>query len=84
MVLCLGQFFTSSDVCEKEWKDCLEGRILSPVPLYILGPLSSDQETFYKHVSIEDGGEMCSNITYLGELPNLYVISKWLVFMLAP
>ena len=66
MVLCLGQFFTASDACEKEWKECLDGEIQSPIQLYILGPVSLDQEPFFSHLSIEDGGEMCFNITYLG------------------
>jgi len=66
MVLCLGQFFTASDSCEVEWKACLDGKIQSPVPLFILGPTSSDHESFYSHVSLDDGGEMCHNITFLG------------------
>ena len=70
MVLCPGQFFTASDVCETEWKECLDGKIQSPVPMYILGPMSADQEQFYSHISLDDGGEMCHNITYLGK--NVY------------
>ena len=66
MVLCLGQFFTASDSCNVEWKECLDGNIQSPVPLFILGPMLADQEEFYSHVLIDDGGELCQNITYLG------------------
>lgn len=67
MVLCLGKFFASTVDCEREWKECIDGKLKSLVPLYILGPVSPDEEPFYKSVSIEDGGEMCTNVTYLGK-----------------
>lgn len=65
-VLCPGQLFSVSDSCEKEWNDCKSGQIKAPLPIYVLGPSSNDQLDYFKDVSIEDGGELCENITYLG------------------
>eukprot|EP00795_Rhopilema_esculentum_P013136 gene13136-3928_t len=67
VVLCPGQFFAASDQCEKEWKECITGSIKAPLPFYILGPTIPEFESFYTQVSLEDGGELCHNITYLGK-----------------
>eukprot|EP00794_Sanderia_malayensis_P016735 gene16735-18431_t len=65
-VVCPGQFFEVSDSCEKEWKECCDGIIKAPLPVYILGPISKDELMFYKDMK-DDGGELAENITYLGK-----------------
>eukprot|EP00118_Oscarella_pearsei_P012021 m.85212 g.85212 ORF g.85212 m.85212 type:complete len:354 (+) comp36434_c0_seq6:140-1201(+) len=38
---------------------------LVPLPTYILGPVTASQSKLYGK-SVEDGGDLCSNLTYLG------------------
>ena len=40
--------------------------ITAPLPTYVMGPISKDQVSFYG-TSGYDGGELCDNITFLGE-----------------
>ena len=39
---------------------------LVPIPTFILGPLSTEHAQFYGNLS-SDGGELCNNVTCLGE-----------------
>lgn len=41
--------------------------VTAPLPIYILGPRSSDCEKFYEGIGF-DGGELAENITCLGNL----------------
>ena len=52
----------------------------APIPFYILGPTTPEFESFYTQVSLEDGGELCHNITYLGK--NYFLFKIELIFSL--
>lgn len=40
---------------------------LVPIPTYLLGPTEKQEMKHYASVSLENGGELCENVTYLGE-----------------
>ncbi|KAK2568165.1 CWF19-like protein 1 [Acropora cervicornis] len=37
-----------------------------PIPTYILGPTEKLESSYFSEVSLENGGELCENVTYLG------------------
>ena len=37
-----------------------------PIPTYILGPTEKEEVNYFASVSLDSGGEMCENVTYLG------------------
>ena len=41
--------------------------IIAPIVTYILGPNEGVEVPFYGQKSLEDGTELCENVTYLGE-----------------
>ena len=38
-----------------------------PIPTYILGPTEKQEMSYFSPVSLDNGGEMCENLTYLGK-----------------
>ena len=38
-----------------------------PIPTYLLGPTEKQEMKHYTSVSLENGGELCENVTYLGK-----------------
>lgn len=48
-----------------------------PIPTYILGPTEKLESNYFSEVSLENGGELCENVTYLGENNNYYWLSIW-------
>ena len=37
------------------------------IPTYILGPTEKQEISYFSSVSLENGGEICENLTYLGK-----------------
>lgn len=37
-----------------------------PIPTYILGPTEKQEVSYFSSVSLDNGGELCDNLTYLG------------------
>ncbi|XP_065844438.1 CWF19-like protein 1 [Oscarella lobularis] len=64
MLLCIGNFFGSSFE-EAKWSQYKDGSAEVPLPTYILGPVSAEQVAFYGE-DVENGKELCTNLTYLG------------------
>lgn len=60
-LLCVGNFFGSSD---KEWKQCKDGKISVPVTTYVLGP---NDELHVPMYQCNSGDELAPNINYLGK-----------------
>ena len=44
----------------------------APLPTYVMGPTSKDHVSFYDPLG-HDGGELCDNITFLGEFVSVCV-----------
>uniref|UniRef100_V9KJE3 CWF19-like protein 1 n=1 Tax=Callorhinchus milii TaxID=7868 RepID=V9KJE3_CALMI len=63
LLLCVGNFFGSTEEAESEWEDYKTGVKKAPMQTYVLG--ANNQETA-KHFSEVDGCELAENITYLG------------------
>lgn len=61
ILFCVGSFFSNTAACREEWAQYIEGKDQVPLATYILGPTSSEQAHFY------DGGELCPNLTCLGQ-----------------
>ena len=38
-----------------------------PISTYLLGPTEKQEMKHYVSVSLENGGELCENVTYLGK-----------------
>ncbi|KAL5479933.1 hypothetical protein EMCRGX_G023536 [Ephydatia muelleri] len=66
MLLCVGSFFANTSACREEWARYVDGKEQVPLATYILGPTSSEQVPFYGGLSL-DGGELCPNLTCLGQ-----------------
>lgn len=66
MLLCVGSFFGSSEESKKEWEGYLAGNNSVPIPTFLLGPTEMQEVSYYSSVSLENGGELCENVTYLG------------------
>ncbi|RMX57648.1 hypothetical protein pdam_00015893 [Pocillopora damicornis] len=66
MLLCVGSFFGSSEESKKEWEGYLAGNNSVPIPTFLLGPTEMHEVSYYSSVSLENGGELCENVTYLG------------------
>ncbi|XP_064384040.1 CWF19-like protein 1 [Halichondria panicea] len=64
LLLCVGSFFSSD--CQEEWSKYREGVETVPLPTFILGPCSIEHGQFYGDLS-RDGGELCPNVTCLGQ-----------------
>ncbi|KAL0964889.1 hypothetical protein UPYG_G00273930 [Umbra pygmaea] len=63
LLLCVGDFFSSSSEAQAEWEEYKSGAKKAPIHTYILGAAS--QETLHFFPSA-DGCELADNITYLG------------------
>ncbi|KAK3726978.1 hypothetical protein QZH41_014727, partial [Actinostola sp. cb2023] len=63
MLLCVGSFFGTDD---KEWDTYINGESLAPIITYILGPNDPVEMKYFDPSFLEDGKELCENITYLG------------------
>ncbi|XP_064384088.1 CWF19-like protein 1 [Halichondria panicea] len=59
-----GSFFSSD--CQEEWSKYREGVETVPLPTFILGPCWTEHGQFYGDLS-RDGGELCPNVTCLGQ-----------------
>lgn len=66
MLLCVGSFFGTSVESEKEWEAYKTGSVTVPIPTYILGPTEKLERGYFSEVSLDSGGELCENLTYLG------------------
>lgn len=66
MLLCVGSFFGTSQESEEEWRAYKSGTNTVPIPTYILGPTEKLESSYFSEVSLENGGELCENVTYLG------------------
>jgi hypothetical protein len=66
MLLCVGSFFGDSEQSKLQWQSYAEGREKVPLPTYILGPRSSAEASFFEGLG-RDGGELCPNLTCLGQ-----------------
>ncbi|XP_064384420.1 CWF19-like protein 1 homolog [Halichondria panicea] len=64
LLLCVGSFFSSD--CQEEWSKYREGVETVPLPTFILGPCWTEHGQFYGDLS-RDGGELCPNVTCLGQ-----------------
>ncbi|XP_071511088.1 CWF19-like protein 1 [Diadema antillarum] len=64
MLLCVGNFFATSESALAEWKLLQSGKMEVPISTYILGPNTSDHEIFYDD---SDGCSICDNLTFLGK-----------------
>ncbi|XP_064384037.1 CWF19-like protein 1 [Halichondria panicea] len=64
LLLCIGSF--SSSDCQEEWSKYREGVETVPLPTFILGPCWTEHGQFYGDLS-RDGGELCPNVTCLGQ-----------------
>lgn len=67
MLLCVGSFFGGSDDATNEWETYVKGECLAPIVTYILGPNDPDEMKYFDSSFLEDGKELCENITYLGK-----------------
>ncbi|KAJ7322780.1 hypothetical protein OS493_032965 [Desmophyllum pertusum] len=66
ILLCVGSFFGTSKESEKEWEAYMTGSSSVPIPTYLLGPTEKQEMSYFSSVSLENGGELCENVTYLG------------------
>ncbi|XP_073234867.1 CWF19-like protein 1 isoform X3 [Porites lutea] len=66
MLLCVGSFFGTNEESKKEWEAYSSGSVAVPIPTYILGPTEKEEVNYFASVSLDSGGEMCENVTYLG------------------
>lgn len=66
MVLCVGSFFGSSEENAKEWETYVTGDVIAPIATYILGANDPDEMKYFDSSFLDDGKELCENITYLG------------------
>ncbi|KAL9978838.1 hypothetical protein ACROYT_G016409 [Oculina patagonica] len=66
MLLCVGSFFGTSAGSQQEWEAYVSGSSSVPIPTYLLGPTEKQEMSYYSSVSLENGGELCENVTYLG------------------
>lgn len=72
MLFCVGSFFPST------FQEHLEIPP-APVPTYILGPVSTQQLTYYPDLN---GAEIAPNITYLGKTKSVVISPTHFVFSL--
>lgn len=67
MVVCTGDFFTTTPECKKDWEKFINNGDKFCIPVYILGPTSKDLESYFGGPeSLEDGAELGGNVVYLG------------------
>lgn len=83
MLLCVGEFFSNTPESQQEWEEFASGKeigqfetfyqiqeeiicIIVPLPTFILGPSSTEHAQCLTELS-SDGGELCANLTCLGE-----------------
>ncbi|CAI8038792.1 CWF19-like protein 1 [Geodia barretti] len=66
MLLCVGSFFGDSECSREQWQSYVEGKEKVPLPTYILGPGSPGEAVSYQSLG-RDGGELCPNLTCLGQ-----------------
>lgn len=65
ILLCVGSFFNGSSAGNIE--DYKTGKKKVPIPTYILGPNSDEQQQLYDFLNITDeSNEICENLHYLG------------------
>ncbi|XP_075215948.1 CWF19-like protein 1 isoform X2 [Lycorma delicatula] len=64
-VLCVGNFFGSSDSIGKEWEPYSSGRKNVPVPMYVLG--GNNEKHIKYFTETDDSGQIAPNVTYLGK-----------------
>ncbi|XP_019753225.1 CWF19-like protein 1 [Hippocampus comes] len=63
LLLCVGEFFSSTPEAEEEWQRYKSGAKKAPIQTYILG---AGSEATAKNFPSADGCELADNITYLG------------------
>jgi len=68
MLLCVGSFFGDSEDAAKEWETYITGECIAPIVTYILGPNNPNEIKYFDSSFLEDGKELCENITYLGKI----------------
>ncbi|XP_048581783.1 CWF19-like protein 1 isoform X2 [Nematostella vectensis] len=66
MLLCVGSFFSGSEETHREWDSYMKGELRAPIITYILGPNDPEEMKYFEADFLEDGTELCENITYLG------------------
>ncbi|XP_046860261.1 CWF19-like protein 1 [Xenia sp. Carnegie-2017] len=66
MLLCVGNFFGTTEEDKNVWKEYREGISCASIITYILGPTTADHLTQYENINLLSGGELCQNIIYLG------------------
>ena len=55
----------------------------APLPTYVMGPTSKDHVSFYDPLG-HDGGELCDNITFLGEFVSVCLCLHHCVTVFVP
>ena len=65
MLFCVGSFFKADGSADETWQTLLAGTTKAPIETYVLGPLSGAQATRFGKVPA--GGDLCENVTYLGQ-----------------
>jgi hypothetical protein len=72
-MLCVGNFFSDSDEGLQKYKTGIK---TVPIPTYILGPNSKEQEEIYSKLGIDEtNNEICPNLSYLGRR-GVYTLSS--------
>ncbi|XP_031562672.1 CWF19-like protein 1 [Actinia tenebrosa] len=66
LLLCVGSFFGNTDENKKEWDSYVNRETLAPIATYILGPSDPEEMKYFDSSFLEDGKELCENITFLG------------------
>lgn len=66
LLLCVGSFFGETEENKKEWDSYMNGETLAPIVTYILGPNDPEEMKHFDSSFLEDGKELCENITFLG------------------
>eukprot|EP00052_Salpingoeca_macrocollata_P027526 m.261725 g.261725 ORF g.261725 m.261725 type:complete len:698 (-) comp22752_c0_seq2:32-2125(-) len=64
MLLCTGSFFAADGGADEEWTLYKTGKKTVPLPVYVMGAVTSPQIKDYSAVA--GGGDLCENVTYLG------------------
>nr|XP_054752247.1 CWF19-like protein 1 [Lytechinus pictus] len=64
MLLCVGNFYGTSETALADWKLLQSGELKVPLPTYILGPNHPDHSLFFDN---QEGGDVCENLTFLGK-----------------
>ncbi len=64
-LLVTGSFFSSDGASDDAWSDFSSGARRVPIPTYILGPSTEAQRRRYAAIG-DHGGELCTDVIYLG------------------